>query len=43
MDLRYFDSCSNEEQSKLQRDTNQLMARPGLVEVMKGALAIDGR
>ncbi|CAL1152742.1 unnamed protein product [Cladocopium goreaui] len=27
MDLRYLDSCSNEEQSKLQRDTNQLMAR----------------
>eukprot|EP00435_Cladocopium_sp_Y103_P036609 s311_g9.t1 len=27
MDLRYLDSCSNEEQSRLQRDTNQLMAR----------------
>ncbi|CAL1132959.1 unnamed protein product [Cladocopium goreaui] len=27
MDLRYLDNCSNEEHSKLQRDTNQLMAR----------------
>ena len=29
MDLRYLDSCSPEEHLKLQRDTNQLMARHG--------------
>ena len=35
MDLRYLDSCSSEEQSKLQRDTNELMARcRGLVDTL---------
>lgn len=27
MDLRFLDTCSTEEMSTLQRDTNQLMAR----------------